>query len=42
MEQLRADLNPMIVNALTVSDLGTWATPEGLTFVDGDTLNQFP
>jgi len=35
VEQLRADINPSLVNALTESDFGIWATPEGSTFIDG-------
>lgn len=36
VEQLRADINPETINALTDLDLGVWATPEGTTFVDGN------
>jgi hypothetical protein len=35
VEQLRADINPSIVNGLTQAELSIWATPEGTTFVDG-------
>jgi hypothetical protein len=36
VEQLRADINPRAVNALSELDFGVWATPEGSTFIDGD------
>jgi len=36
MEQLRLDINPTVVNSLTETELGIWATPKGVTFVDGD------
>lgn len=35
MEQLQADINPSVVNALTETDIGIWLTPEGTTFIDG-------
>ncbi|KAG6884723.1 hypothetical protein C0993_008704 [Termitomyces sp. T159_Od127] len=34
MDQLREDMNPVVVNALTESDLGIWLTPEGTTYID--------
>ncbi|KAG6844943.1 hypothetical protein H0H87_002276 [Tephrocybe sp. NHM501043] len=34
MAQLRADINPAAVNALTDFDFGVWLTPEGTTYVD--------
>ncbi|KAG6864935.1 hypothetical protein C0991_006286 [Blastosporella zonata] len=34
MEQLRADINPTVVNSLTEFDFGVWLTPEGTTCVD--------
>ncbi|KAG5725284.1 Translational activator gcn1 [Termitomyces sp. T112] len=34
MDQLREDINPVVVNALTESDFGIWLTPEGTTYVD--------
>jgi hypothetical protein len=36
MEQLREDIDPMVLNTLTETDLAIWATPVGVTFVDGD------
>lgn len=35
VDQLRADINPSVVNALTEMDFGIWLTPEGTTYVDG-------
>jgi hypothetical protein len=35
VEQLRADVNPDLINSLSDSDLGIWSTPEGTTFVNG-------
>lgn len=35
VEQLRTDINPTLVNSLTETDLGIWATPVGITYVDG-------
>jgi hypothetical protein len=35
VEQLRADVNPDLINTLSDSDLGIWSTPEGTTFVNG-------
>jgi len=35
MEQLLADINPADINSLSAMDLGVWATPEGMTYVDG-------
>ncbi|KAG6915850.1 hypothetical protein DXG01_009609 [Tephrocybe rancida] len=34
MEQLQADINPTVANALTEFDFGVWLTPEGTTYVD--------
>lgn len=33
--QLRADINPDLINSLTETDFGIWATPEDTTFVNG-------
>lgn len=35
VEQLRTDIDPSILNALTEEDLGMWRMPEGSAFVDG-------
>jgi hypothetical protein len=35
VDQLRADINPSVVNMLTETDFGVWLTPEGTTYVDG-------
>ncbi|KAJ7504446.1 armadillo-type protein [Mycena galericulata] len=34
MEQLRTDIDPSVLNALTEEDLGMWRMPEGTTFID--------
>lgn len=34
IDQLRADINPSVVNTLTDADFGVWLTPEGTTYVD--------
>ncbi|KAG6896538.1 hypothetical protein C0992_007574 [Termitomyces sp. T32_za158] len=34
MNQLREDINPVVVNALTESEFGIWLTPEGTTYID--------
>ncbi|KAG2360727.1 ARM repeat-containing protein [Suillus spraguei] len=34
MEQLRADINPSTINALSQAEFGIWETPEGMTYVD--------
>ncbi|PCH35750.1 ARM repeat-containing protein [Wolfiporia cocos MD-104 SS10] len=34
IEQLKADINPDEINALTQMDIGVWSTPEGQTYVD--------
>ncbi|KAJ7077832.1 armadillo-type protein [Mycena belliarum] len=34
MEQLRADIDPSVLNALTEEELGMWRMPEGSTFID--------
>ncbi|KAJ6607520.1 armadillo-type protein [Mycena sp. CBHHK59/15] len=34
VEQLRADLNSSVINALTEEDLGMWRMPEGSAFID--------
>ncbi|KAJ6581434.1 armadillo-type protein [Mycena capillaripes] len=34
VEQLRLDIDPAILNALTEEDLGMWRMPEGSTFID--------
>ena len=39
VDELRADINPSVVNALTETDVGTWLTPEGTAYIDGQ-LNQ--
>ena len=36
MDQLRADIDPNVINGLSDSDIGIWLTPEGTTFVDGE------
>lgn len=36
VEQLRLDINPELVNALSETDFGIWATPEGTTYIDGN------
>jgi len=41
MDQLKADLDPIILNSLTDLDYGIWQTPEGTTFVDGEFLPCF-
>jgi hypothetical protein len=35
VEQLKADIDPASINALTDDDLAIWKTPEGQTYVDG-------
>jgi hypothetical protein len=35
VEQLHMDINPAIINAVTETELGIWATPDGETFFDG-------
>jgi hypothetical protein len=35
VKQLRADVNPDLINDLSDSDLGIWSTPEGTTYVNG-------
>ena len=35
MEQIRSDIDPSVVDALTETDLEIWATPEGTAYVDG-------
>ena len=34
--QLRADIDPNVINGLSDSDIGIWLTPEGTTFVNGE------
>ncbi|KAG1774599.1 armadillo-type protein [Suillus placidus] len=34
MEQLRADIDPSTINALSEAEFGIWETPEGMTYVD--------
>ncbi|KAG2115671.1 armadillo-type protein [Suillus cothurnatus] len=34
MEQLRADINPSTINALSEVEFGIWEMPEGMTYVD--------
>ncbi|KAG1831619.1 armadillo-type protein [Suillus variegatus] len=34
MEQLRADIDPSKINALSEAEFGIWETPEGMTYVD--------
>ncbi|KAJ7720581.1 armadillo-type protein [Mycena maculata] len=34
VEQLRTDIDPAVLNALTEEDLGMWRMPEGSTFID--------
>ncbi|KAJ7115902.1 ARM repeat-containing protein [Mycena epipterygia] len=34
VEQLQADIDPSVLNALTEEDLGMWRMPEGSTFID--------
>ena len=38
VEQLRMDINPSIINAISDDDFGIWATPEGVTYVDGNSF----
>ena len=33
--QLRADINPDLINNLSDLDLGIWSAPEGSTYVNG-------
>jgi hypothetical protein len=35
VKQLRADINPDLINTLSDSELGIWSTPEGMTYVNG-------
>lgn len=35
VKQLREDINPDLLNALSDSDIGIWSTPEGTTYVNG-------
>jgi hypothetical protein len=35
VDQLRVDLDPNVVNALSETDFGVWSTPEGVPYVDG-------
>lgn len=37
MDQLRVDIDAAALGALTEEDLGIWETPEGTTYVDGET-----
>ena len=37
MDQLREDLDAQVLGALTEEELGIWETPEGTTYVDGET-----
>ena len=36
IDQLRADINPNVINGLSDSDIGIWLAPEGTTFVNGE------
>jgi hypothetical protein len=36
MDQLRTDIDPLTINALTDAEFGIWETPEGMTYVDGE------
>lgn len=38
VEQLKTDIDPAILNALTEEDFGMWRMPEGTTFIDGMTF----
>jgi hypothetical protein len=42
VDQLWADINPSVVNALTETDIGIWLTPEGTTYVDGQSATPLP
>ena len=35
LDQVRDDLNPSTLGAITASDLSIWKTAEGVLFVDG-------
>jgi len=35
VEQLHVDINPAIINTVTETELGIWATPDGEMFFDG-------
>jgi hypothetical protein len=39
MEQLRTDIDPSTINALSEAEFGIWETPEGMTYVDGEQIN---
>jgi hypothetical protein len=36
LDQLHVDIDPVVVNALTETDIAIWATPEGKTFDNGE------
>lgn len=36
VDQLRADIDPDVINGLSDSDIGIYLTPEGTTFVNGE------
>jgi hypothetical protein len=35
-EQLRADINPSTINALSEAEFGIWEMSEGMAYVDGE------
>ncbi|KAK0212097.1 armadillo-type protein [Desarmillaria ectypa] len=37
VDQIRKDIDANVINGLSNDDLGIWATPEGTTYVDGET-----
>jgi hypothetical protein len=41
LEQLRIDINPAVINAITETEIAIWATPEGTAFVDGNCASCF-
>jgi hypothetical protein len=40
IEQLRKDIDPDLINALSDSDLGIWSTPEGTPYINGIVMKQ--
>ncbi len=36
MDQIKADLEPKVLNSLTDFDYGVWQMPEGTAFIDGE------
>jgi hypothetical protein len=41
LDQLRIDINPAVINAITETEIAIWATPEGTAFVDGNHSSSF-